>query len=165
MSKVKTRPLERPPQLFSRLTPSNRDLSAIAETRWCQVRWNQYQQSDTANHSENRAEQKHGGKSDLVPQPSGNEARQQTAQPHDRVVPTDTARAELFRHVVARQSFADGPKYSLIEPVADEEYGDERYAWSQCEAEVGGQEYCEGQDQDVPSTQSVRQKSCRVGNQ
>jgi propionyl-CoA synthetase len=81
---------------------------------------------------------------DLVPQPSGNKARHQTAQPHDRVVPTDTAGPELFRHVVARQSFADGPEYPLIEPIADEEYGDERHVSSQCEAEVGGQEYGAG---------------------
>jgi hypothetical protein len=100
--------------------------------------------------------------SDLVSQPTGNKARHQTAQPHDRVVLADTARAELLRHVAARQSFADGPEYPLIEPVADEEYGEERYVSSECEAEVDGQGYCEGQDQNIPSPESVRQKSRRV---
>ena len=103
--------------------------------------------------------------SDLVSQPTGNKARHQTAQPHDRVVLADTARAELLRHVAARQSFADGPEYPLIEPVADEEYGEERYVSSECEAEVDGQGYCEGQDQNIPSHESVRQKSRWVGNQ
>ena len=101
---------------------------------------NQQEQSESADDSRSRAVIEHSRMADAIPKQSSNDARDELQQADRGAVPADAACAQVVRHEVRRECFADSAEYPLIQSVKDKQPSDQKDVLRQCKAEVGDQE-------------------------
>ena len=127
--------------------------------------WNQQEQSDAADDGKSRTVIEYGRMADPIPQQSGNDARYQLQQADGGAVPADAAGAQMLRHKIRCERFADSAEYPLIQSVKDKQCGDQNDVLRQCKAEIGDQKDDKRRKQDIFSTPLVGKRPCRIGNQ
>ena len=113
------------------------------------LRRNQQEQSDAAGDSEGRTVIEHGRMADPIPKKSSDDTGHELQQAHGGAVPAHPAGAQMLRHEIRCKRFADGAEYSLIQPVEDEQRGDQEDVLRQGKAEIGDQEDDKGGEQDI----------------